>query len=134
MPRSVFFPGLLHPLLENRFITPGGKMVTAYLISQKHFGQILCVSSSVSSETTKRKLSKISTQKTYTDSYAYHSFLKYEKTFSPLLRSPPLWHREELLAGRSSYHKNNTFLKKNKIVNWEPIRAEIIRENISDYF
>lgn len=36
---------------------------------------------------------------------------------TPLLKSPPLWHIEELLAGQSSYHKNSIFLKKKKFKN-----------------
>ena len=44
--------------------------------------------------------------------YVYHSFPKIKKKFSPLLRNPPLWHTEELLAGQSNYRKYSIFLKK----------------------
>lgn len=49
---------------------------------------------------------------------------------SPLLKSPPLWHTEELLAGQSSYHKNNTSLKEEKFTNWEHINTLYLRKKI----
>lgn len=43
----------------------------------------------------------------------------------PLLKSPPLWHIEELLASQSSYRKNNIFLKKKKIWNWKQLMSHL---------
>lgn len=56
---------LLHPLLESRFIILGKKTVTANFIFSKHLTKFSVFFSLIASKTTERKLSKISTQKTY---------------------------------------------------------------------
>ena len=57
-----FFSRLLHPLLENRFII---LRYGRYLIFQKYFDQFLSLFPLWSPLKPQRKLSKISTQKTY---------------------------------------------------------------------
>lgn len=130
-PKKIFFPSVryflfkhLHPLLEKRFIIPQGKNGHGYLIFPRYLTKFSMFSFLSYFQTTKRKLSKISTQKTYivksSDLWLsiYCNFWK-TSPCSPLLESPPLWHIEALLAGQSSYHKNSIFLEKNKILHWE---------------